>query len=78
MMSKQIYFIVIVIVIVSKAFDTLSFEIILYKLKYYGVVGTELRLLTDYLTNRKQYARFNNHNSDATNISTGVPQRSIL
>ena len=37
-----------------KAFHTLSFEIILYKLKYYEVMGTELRLLTEYLTNRKQ------------------------
>ena len=26
----------------------------------------ELRLLTDYLTNRKQYVRFNNYNSDTT------------
>ena len=52
----------------SKAFDTLSFEIILYKLKYYGVMGTELCLLTDYLTNRRQYVRFNNHNSDTTNM----------
>ena len=62
----------------SKAFDRLSFEIILYKLKYYGVMGTELCLLTDYLTNQRQYVRFNNHNSDTTNISTGVPQGSIL
>ena len=36
----------------SKTFDTLSFDIILQKLKYYGVMGTELRLLTDYLTNQ--------------------------
>ena len=28
----------------SKAFDILSFDIILQKLKYYGVMGTELRL----------------------------------
>ena len=55
----------------------LSFEVILYKLKYFGVMGTDLRLLTDFLTNRKQYVRFNNHNSDTTNISTGVdPQGS--
>ena len=56
----------------------MSFEIILNKLNYYGVIGTELRLLTDYLTSRKQYVRFNNHNSDTANISTGVPQGSIL
>ena len=58
-----------------KAFDTLSFDIILQKLKYYGVMGTELRLLTDYLTNRKQYVVFNNHCSDIIDI---VPQGSIL
>ena len=62
----------------SKAFDILSFDIILQKLKHYGVMGTELRLLTDYLTNRKQYVVFNNHCSDITNIVNGVPQGSIL
>ena len=55
----------------SKAFDTLSFDIILQKLKYYGVMG-------DYLTNRKQYVVFNNHCSDITDIVNGVPQGSIL
>ena len=62
----------------SKAFDTLSFDIILQKLKYYGVMGTELRLLTDYLTNQKQYVVFNNHCSDITDIVNGVPQGTIL
>ena len=62
----------------SKAFDTLSFDIILQKLKYYGVMGTELRLLTDYLTNRKQYVVFNNHCSGIIDIVNGVPQGLIL
>ena len=31
-------------------------------------MDTELRLLTDYLINRKQYVRFNKYNSDNTNI----------
>ena len=44
----------------------------------YGVMGTELRLLTDYLTNRKQYVVFNNHCSDITDIVNGVPQGLIL
>ena len=56
----------------SKAFDTLSIDIILQKLKYYGVMGTELRLLTDYLTNRKQYVVYNNHCSDITDRVNGV------
>ena len=35
----------------SKVFDRLSFDIILYKLNYYGIAGrpTELQLLTNYL-----------------------------
>ena len=37
----------------SKAFDTLSYDTLLNKLRYYGFVGTELKLLTSYLLNRK-------------------------
>ena len=44
----------------SKAFDTLSYDILLYKLKYYGVTGTEFKLMQNYLSNRKQYVVFNN------------------
>ena len=62
----------------SKAFDTQSFDIILYKLNYYGITGKELQLLTNYLQNRKQYVIFNNHESELTEITTGVPQGSIL
>ena len=62
----------------SKAFDTLSFDIKLQKLKYYDVMGTELRLLSDYLTNRIQYVIFINHSSHITDIVNGVPQGSIL
>ena len=62
----------------SKAFDTLSFEILIRKLRHYGVTDTDLRLLISYLTNRKQYVVFNNHESDITEIKAGVPQGSIL
>ena len=62
----------------SKAFDTLSFDIIIGKLRHYGVVDVELRLLISYLTNRKQYVVYNNYESDITEIKAGVPQGSIL
>ena len=62
----------------SKAFDSLTFDVPLFKLKYYGVTDTALDLMITYLTNRKQYVVFNSCQSDYSNIYTGVPQRSIL
>ena len=36
----------------TKAFDTLTFDVLLFKLKYYGVTDTALNLMRSYLTNR--------------------------
>ena len=47
-------------------------------MKYYGFSGTELKLLTSYMTNRTQYVKYKNYESDIIEISTGVPQGSIL
>ena len=62
----------------SKAFDTLAFDILLFKLKYYGVTDTALDLMSSYLKNRKQYVVFNNTQSEYSEVYTGVPQGSIL
>ena len=62
----------------SKAFDTLSFDILLHKLNYYGVKGNAFKFLKNYLTNQKQYVVFNIQNSETVDITTGVPQGSIL
>ena len=62
----------------SKAFDTLCYDILLHKLRYYGFFGTELKLLRCYLRNREQYVKYNNYQSELIDISTGVPQGSIL
>ena len=43
----------------SAAFDTVNHKILLKKLEYYGVTGTELQLFKSYLSNRKQYADIN-------------------
>ena len=62
----------------SKAFDTLNFDILLNKLKYYGVRGTSLALIKSYLTNRYQYVQFENSDSELLEIVTGILQGSIL
>ena len=62
----------------SKAFDTLDFEILLFKLRFYGVTDTAFELMKNYLSDRKQFIKYNVHESDVMAIKTGVPQGSIL
>ena len=62
----------------SKAFDTLNHDILLKKLKYYGICGLENNLFCSYLFGRHQYVEYNGIRSPISNISTGVPQGSIL
>ena len=62
----------------SKAFDTLNFDILLYKLHYYGITDIALKLLNSYMSNRKQYVKYNVNESGFKEIKTGVPQGSIL
>ena len=62
----------------SKAFDTLNFNILLNKLQYYGIHGFSLSLIRSYLTNRFQYVQFENFESDLLEIKTGIPQGSVL
>ena len=62
----------------SKAFDTVNFKILLDKLKFYGIRGTPLKWLENYLTHRWQYINFDNADSDKGITKMGVPQGSIL
>ena len=62
----------------SKAFDTLDFDILLYKLKHYGIIGIANTLFENYLNNRKQFVSWNDVNSQLKTIKTGVPQGSVL
>ena len=62
----------------AKAFDTVNHEILIEKLKYYGVSGTTLDLFRNYLTNRSQVVEVNGTSSDHGVIRHGVPQGSIL
>ena len=62
----------------SKAFDSLSHDILLNKLTYYGVKNSANDLLRSYLSNRKQYVQIDDISSFIVSINTGLPQGSIL
>ena len=62
----------------SKAFDTIDHTILLYKLKYYGLEQSTLRLIESYLKNRKQYTEIEESKSEILPLTIGVPQGSIL
>ena len=62
----------------SKAFDTINYNILLEKLTYYGVSGMANNLIKSHLTSRKQYVDFQEAKSALLDIKTGFPQGSIL
>ena len=62
----------------SKAFDTLDHHILLQKLTYYGIQGTQLAWFESYLTGRTQCVKYNKSFSSELPLNTGVPQGSVL
>ena len=62
----------------SKAFDCLDHELLVAKLNAYGFSLPALRLINDYLSNRRQRTRIGNSFSDWFEVILGVPQESIL
>ena len=62
----------------SKAFDSVSHELLVEKLIAYGVEISSVRLIYDCLTNRKQRSKIGNNYSSWRDILSGVPQGSIL
>ena len=62
----------------SKAFDMIEHQILLDKLKHYGIRGPALKWLESYLSNRKQFVSLNGSESSISDMDYGVPQGSIL
>ena len=61
----------------SKASDTVNFNILFDKLEQYGIRRIALNWIKDYFS-RSQFVQFNEHCSNYYSIKCGVPQDSIL
>jgi hypothetical protein len=62
----------------SKALDCLPHDLLLLKLKHYGVSNSALNLLVTYISDRKQCVKVGQYTSTFQNIFKGVPRGSIL
>ena len=62
----------------QKAFDTVDHNILLHKLKHYGIRGVAYSWFESYLKDRKQYVSINGYSSKHLSISPCVPQGSVL
>ena len=63
---------------ISKAFDKVWHEGLVFKLAQNGISGSLLKLFQNYLSNRKQRVVLNGSFSEYSKIASGVPQGSIL
>ena len=63
---------------ISKAFDKVWHEGLIFKLKSYGISGGLLNLIISYLSNLKQRVVLNGKCSEWSLIRAGVPQGSVL
>ena len=62
----------------SKAFDTVNHNILLYKLEHFGIRGVVLEWFKNYLSNRKQIVKYKLTVSNGLTMKCGVPQGSVL
>ena len=67
-----------VFVDISKAFDKLCHEGLIYKLQQNGISGELLNIVIDFRNNRKQRVVFNDQTSNWVDVKVGVPQGSIM
>ena len=68
----------LVLLDLSKAFDTIDHVILLRKFQVYGIRGLALSWFASYLANRTQCVSIDNCMSNSALITCGVPQGTIL
>ncbi len=69
------YAVILVLLDLSAAFDTVDHKLLLDRL---GITGNALLWFKSYLTDRKQRVQINGVCSKSTNLTCGVPQGSVL
>ncbi len=62
----------------SKAFDVVPHQRLLRKLNFYGIRGTSLKWIEDFLSGRSQQVVVDGMYSETAPVSSGVPQGSLL
>ena len=63
---------------IKKAFDMVGHEILLQKLKFYGIMSNELNFFKSYLMNRSQFCQIRCFKSPIGKVLLGVPQGFII
>ena len=62
----------------AKAFDKVSHPRLLHKLRHYGIKGKNNQWITAFLESRTQAVVLENRYSDKVDVTSGVPQGSVL
>ena len=71
-------FVMSIFVDFKKAFDCVDHDILLSKLRYYGIRGLPYNWFQSYLQDRRQYTVVGDSRSTLKNVTCGVPQGSNL
>ena len=62
----------------SSAFDNVNHEALIFKLRQIGTGETILNIIVEFWTGRKQRVVADGQHSDYKNVTSGVPQGSVL